>query len=703
MGRTFYLVSFILVYSSIFAYGQADTNSCVLKSTTATLNGLHITFDSQSGNITRLSYPDIGGILDSNNENAGIVRISYVAENGQMVEWSPQSAEKVEITQTKDQVKIQWHNFGKGKTDINEGQIGATVTFKLSPESNSVIMQCNIDNQSKKILKQVIFPDFRGITAFGGKNETQLTTSLLTSKPFVQLVPDTPVEYTSGGLVPADSSMGLRWLEIGSLKGGLSIFPKKWGWDSRAKLRQSLSSATGKLELGFINDVEILPGQSWQDCEYILTPHRSGWANGLAPFRKWVTQNVNVRYPLAKHIKEGLGFRSVWMAMNNPADPQDAIWRFSDLPDLARECSDYGLTEMVLWAWCPSFELPIPKPFAELGTEQEMIAAQKKCKSMGVNISYFISVILAVKKTAHKYGLEVIPSPQNNWTYHPELVPMFGAPYAQAMQGVPVPLTNKFWQNEVVESCAEMIRKGQTSITWDLYWAMPDKSIHFLTKKIRDMARKADPNSTFSGEEHFNLELDCEYLDYTWNWSPYALANLDLRPVISILRPYMRFNWNINKSPEITKYCFVNNLFMNVWPSKPDMPNGSDYIANNPELSAALKQCNTLRKQFLEYFANGMFIADCILTNACQDAHVSAYVLPESMLIVVLNKTGTRNIPLQGDLSPYLAANKGYIVKKFKGEGKMIDSVKLEKSDITLQTGTLESSEIVLYEVSVNH
>jgi len=702
MHKIVYSIVLILSCYPFTAYGQNDSNDLTQKLTTVTLNGLNLVFDPQNGNIMKLSCPEAGDILTADKENAGIIRVSYAAENGQTVELSPQFADKVEITQSEGQVKIQWNNLGGKKTDEINGRIDTTVIFKMSPDGNSVIMQCRIDNQSAKTLKQVIFPDFRGITPFGGKSETQLTTSLLTSKPFVQLVPDNPVEYTSGGLVIVDSSMGLRWLDIGSLKGGISIFPKKWGWDSRAKLRQSLSSATGRLELGFIDAVEILPGQSWQGGEYILTPHRYGWANGLVPFRQWVTQNVKVRYPLPRHIKEGLGFRTAWVSTGNPYDPCDAIWKFTDLPKLAQESKDHGLFEMCLWGWAPGFQLPIPKPFATLGTEQELIDAAEKCRDIGVNISYFISVCLAVKETAGKYGLEVVPNSANNWTYHPELVPMFRPPYTQGLQGVVIPMTNKFWQNEVIENCAEMIKKGECSFTWDLYWANPDKIMHELTEKIRDMAKRKDPNSTFSGEEHFNLELDCEYLDYTWNWSPLGRPNLDLRPAISVLSPYIRLNWNINKSAEITKYCFINNIFVNVQPSKPDMPNGSDYIANNPELSAALKQCDKLQKQFMEYFVNGTFVADCILTNTCQNADISAYVLGKSMLIIVLNKPGSRNIQLQCDVSSWINGPSGYTVKKYDGYGNVVDVTKSEQPGINLETGVLEDSEIVLYEVTAN-
>lgn len=61
------------------------------------------------------------------------------------------------------------------------------------------------------------------------------------------------------------------------------------------------------------------------------------------------------------------------------------------------------------------------------------------------------------------------------------------------------------------------------SISWDQYFSNQDKpTIQDLTKRIRDYARIIDPQSSFSGEELWNVEVDSECLDYTWNWGAYA-------------------------------------------------------------------------------------------------------------------------------------------------------------------------------------
>ena len=102
---------------------------------------------------------------------------------------------------------------------------------------------------------------------------------------------------------------------------------------------------------------------------------------------------VQRRYAMPKHIRDGLGYRTLWMCQNQPNDPTDAVWRFRDLPALAQEAKDHGLTEMVLWAWHPGFDASLPAPFPHLGTEQELLDAVRECRKIGVNVAPFISVV----------------------------------------------------------------------------------------------------------------------------------------------------------------------------------------------------------------------------------------------------------------------------------------------------------------------
>ncbi len=280
-----------------------------------------------------------------------------------------------------------------------------------APDGRSLIFTGSVHNQSSNAVRQVLFPDLMGLVPVGKAADTMFRHSLGASRPFIDLAPNEgklseqymtdnaafASECQSGGMF---STMGLRWLDYGSLKGGLSLFSKQWGWDPPIAVRLHLSEVEEKLRLLVRHDMALAPGEQWQSQEFWLTPHAGGWAKGIEPFRAWVKQNYKRQFPLPKRVRDGIGFRTIWMCQIYPQDPQDAIFKFSDLPALAKESAAHGLEEMVMWAWAPGFERPLPPPFPHLGTEQEFYDAVKSCRQLGVTVSPFISVVQATKSNA---------------------------------------------------------------------------------------------------------------------------------------------------------------------------------------------------------------------------------------------------------------------------------------------------------------
>ena len=147
------------------------------------------------------------------------------------------------------------------------------------------------------------------------------------------------------------------------------------------------------------------------------------------------------------------------------------------------------------------------------------------------NVAPFISVLQAGPKSAPRYGLKI---PDNNgWTYHTEMIPRWNPPYARGYSCVQVGPSNPKWQDEVAASCRRWADKGVISFSWDQYATTNDKpNLQDLTRRIRDYARSKDPQSTFSGEELWQVEIDAEWLDYTWNWADYT----DAGPTTNVLR-----------------------------------------------------------------------------------------------------------------------------------------------------------------------
>ncbi|MBI2298657.1 MAG: hypothetical protein HYU66_06845, partial [Armatimonadetes bacterium] len=401
-------------------------------------------------------------------------------------------------------------------------------------------------------------------------------------------------------------------------------------------------------------------------------PHRSGWAKGIEPYREWARQHIQRVQPVPERVRRGLGFRTAWLCQNQPGDPAgDAIWKFSDLPALAREAKEHGLTEMVLWGTHPGFSLPTPKPFPHLGTEEDLAHAVAECRAMGVDVAPFISVLQANRATGPRYGLTVPES--GGWTYHTELLPRFNPPYAGNYACAQVDTANPTWQADVLAYCQHLVDLGIPSLSWDQFFSeQREPNIDTLCAQIRAYARQKDPESVFSGEELFNIEVDCNYLDHTWNWGGY----LDCQAYTSVFAAPRR-NLNVNRSVWEVKRGFLDGFFLNVWPSVPGGVNGSARIGDVPELSRALKQCAALHAQFVDYFADGTFIGGCVLTEPCPGVHLTARILPGRMLVLFTNEGADGPVTFKYDLAPWIASAAGqYGVRTYDAEGRETGSAK---------------------------
>ncbi|MEO6437245.1 MAG: hypothetical protein ABIP55_16000 [Tepidisphaeraceae bacterium] len=671
----------------------------------AELNGLKITLDADTGGILKLEFPGPGKLLESAPQRAGMIDLAYPIDRFEPLRLAARFSRKAKITREKDAVTIEWERLGASRDFDLPGNVSVAVTFRAAPDGRSVILTARVANHSKTSVRQVIFPELSGMQPFAGTADTLFRTAGTVSPPFLELAKTEERasqqymidgasysnEYKAGGMF---HSMIARWMDFGGLRGGVSLFPRRWGWDPQIVTRLQLAEVDQSIRLLCLHDVEIKPEGTWESGEFWLTPHTGGWAKGIEPFRAWVKQNFKREWPLPKHVREGLGYRTTWMCQNQPDDPRDAVFTFKDLPKLAAECKEHGIDEMTLWAWNRGFVLPLPPPYPHLGSEQEMIDAVAECKKIGVNITPFISVLQANAETAPRYGLKV--NDNNGWTFHTDLVPRWNPPYATGFACVPVPIDNPLWQKDVLAGAQHLIDSGIVSLGWDQFWTREaTPNINTLTTQIRALARAKDPESVFMGEELWNFDIDSAQLDYTWNWGSYR----DIRPLTSVY-PAPRVNVCISESPLAAKKAFADNLYINVFPRKAESINGSDLIANHPPLSAALKQCASLRKQFLKYFTEGTLIGECILTEPSENAHVSAYVLPDHILMIVINQGPTGPINLKADPQPWVATPGGnFTVTAFGGDGKVI-SITTIAGQWEVATPALATGDVVIYEIT---
>jgi len=147
------------------------------------------------------------------------------------------------------------------------------------------------------------------------------------------------------------------------------------------------------------------------------------------------------------------------------------------------------------------------------------------------------------------------------------------------------------------------------------------------------------------------------------------------------------------------KKGFADGLYLNVMPRKVDGPNGSALISERPALAAALKEAASLRKQFLPFFVDGVFIGDAVLSQP-GSAFVRGYVLGDKLLVIALNdQAQAQGITFQADLGLWLPASESYRVQSYDSSGKLRTTTSVQGARWLGVTSVLHASELALFVV----
>jgi hypothetical protein len=681
-----------------------------------TLNGLRIRVDGATGSIVSLSSVNTGTLLEAPPDAAGLLDLAYPTETFAPMRLASRFS-KAQVTRGPNELTIEWRALGASRPNLPlpAGAVLARVTIRAADDMRSVILSAHIENESGAPVPQILFPDLWGLKPFAGAEDTHLRLARKTLRPFAEPLGDplaspwyainetsthlssSPIvwkEYPAGGYYNDNS---LRWLDYGSWNGGLSVFQKKWGtYDWPNVMTHRTERDPMSLRLVWEHRQTIAPHRSWDSGEFWLTPHAGGWAKGIETYRSYV-RSVNPPRTLPDHVRDDIGFQTIWMIQTAESDPRKAVFRFADLPKVASDERRYGMHELVPWGWNTYSVLPIPvRP--ELGTTDDLLRAVRESAQLGVNIAPFISVTIIHNSHASRYGVK----PANDdFSYSDELIPMFRPYYTKFWNGVEVDSNNAQWRKDVKDALVQWIDRGLASFSWDVFMVHPGPAgqrppLLNLVDDVRKHARARNPQSTFSGESVKHLELESQVLDYLWNWTDYE----DSAPITSVLSA-PRLDCDIEKSALVVAKCFADNLYINAMPRQLDAPNGTALISDRPELGAALIHAAQLRKQFLPYFTTGTLIGDSI-QSAATNAFVRAYQMPDRLLVIVLNdREKAAPVVVRSNLSLWLPSAASYKVQSYDGDGKPTgESTAATPQRWSVSTAELKPGEMAFFEIS---
>jgi hypothetical protein len=311
------------------------------------LNGLELGIDQQTGSVVSLASSPTGVILRTATPSAGLLDLAYPVDSFAPMRLASRFSKAQVINNGASGVEIRWENLGASRPNLPlpAGNVVAVVTIRAADDGKSVILSCHIENQSSASIPQELFPDLWGLKPVADLEHTRLRLARGTVLPFVTPVvpPDAAPFYAELGWKEYPGKGGyyaenaLRWLDYGSFNRGLSVFQKSWGTPEPPDLLTYRSERDPmSLRLAWQQKKNIEPGQSWDSGEFWLTPHRGGWAKGIEVYRAYVNQ-VNPPREIPRHVREGIGYQTVWMMQGLEVDPGKAAFRFADLPRVAAD------------------------------------------------------------------------------------------------------------------------------------------------------------------------------------------------------------------------------------------------------------------------------------------------------------------------------------------------------------------------------
>jgi hypothetical protein len=641
------------------------------------LNQLEITLDGQTGAVLRMAHPAGGVILETVPELGGLISVSH---SGKAL--GP-GGSKAGIVRSDQGVTISWDALGG---DLAGGKIGAEVTMKASADGRSVIMAARVTNRAPGQTTQVLFPDLKGLRPCGDPRAMELRMALGAVNPFAHPVrPEgrsryyPPFIWQRFPFEPVYQMHALRWMDLGSLAGGLSIFQRKWlEGPTPSLVTRRMEADPNWMELGWQDLTPISPGQTWESGEYWLTPHEGGWAKGIEPYRDYVKQ-VNPPPRVPGRVREGLGFQTFWINTQS----------YNYIPTIAADAKAHGIDEICLWNWCIYGSIPV-RHNPGLGTVEELIAGIGRARALGVGVAPFFNLKNLDDSLAKRYG--VTPGTGSNWSFDG------GAPTSRNPLGTPsgqfdIDTRNPAWQKDVIAELRRWADLGITCFAWDVFQDYGSMGLADAVRRVRDHVRTIDPEGSFCVEPYLSsLERISRVGDYTWNWLDYTEAGPYLNAI-----GYPRLNCNVESDPRVVKMAFADGLYINAMPRRLDASNGSRLIGEEPALSAALKEAGALRRQFLPYFVGGNFLGESVLSRPICDfvrskkdgeiggalASPGPFEYPElfvrgrqlgtKLLIIVLNNaSATRTVTVPTNLSLWIPPTEMYRVTYYDGRGRKV-------------------------------
>lgn len=538
------------------------------------------------------------------------------------------------------------------------GRIPVSVEIDLTPSGDGLLLRARVHNGWSDVVPQIVFPQIFGLGPVGTSQETRLQFGRGRLLPFQELTlhPDS-AHHLERGLFRyygyGYTAFNMKWLDYGSPDAGFSLFARDTRYTVQGVLADRPDRAADELDLRWLHNPFLEPGETWESAEYVLLPHPGDWYAGARAYQRFAADAYPYRAPT--RVREALGFRSIMLSYLD-APP---MYRFTELPELAAEMQGLDLVELCVWGWQTRFGYPMEVD-TRLGTAAELADGIKRSQELGVPISIFVSHHLVADSAASDPAwLHLNAGGQRgeaNYTCNRDFLPRFEPHFFATDTGVMASALSPEWRETGLESYRDLLDLGATSICFDQFhiWNVPnfnstrdgrpdeegDRLLEF-GERARDLIHAARPEGTFSGEGVVDAAIPV--VDYTWEWS-YGHDMADSGPFRYVF-PQYRLGASVNEHPRGSLLAFVEGALLNVMPGAMERR-----LRDCPELVSTLQMLARLRRRLLPYFTEGQFRFDEGLTVTGCVARL--YIHGVNVLVLATNPSDEMaDVSIELDLS----------------------------------------------------
>ncbi len=230
----------------------------------------------------------------------------------------------------------------------------------------------------ESLVSQELMPKFPNAKGYWGTYNPTVTTASTNGNLFTLLAEDDRGFYF--GVHETTNREMVHWFY--EYKPGYRDFYEKTLPDG-----DEIAGQAARMEMMMQHFTFIAPGSTYSISPCVIQPYTGGWQAGIDVYRQW-----RKTWFKAPRRPAWLDEVHSWLQIQIYSAGDRANFRYADLPEIARECKEYGIKAIQVTGWAEGGQdrgNPSHSIDPALGTLKELQDAIAECEEMGVKVILF--------------------------------------------------------------------------------------------------------------------------------------------------------------------------------------------------------------------------------------------------------------------------------------------------------------------------